>query len=448
MNHPRPFRLATFASSAVLLAALSGTAWAADAGDEARLKELESKLERSLQLIEALQKKVSQLENAATGNAAAGGQSAPAVQEAKIEALQQQVAQLGTGLSSRGDSAGLPVHGFADVGLIRSGQDNPTDGKGRSGFNVGTMDLYLTPQFGDRVKTLLELVFEVDESGGLATDLERAQMGYTFSDAATAWVGRFHTPYGVWNTAYHHGAQIQTSITRPRFLDFEDKGGILPAHTTGAWLTGAVPAGNGHVAYDAYFGNAPGVDKEDGEARGALNMRMAGLPHYASTVGGNLRYEFAGAAEGLTLGVHAIRSKVTVDEDTNSRSKMLAFGGFGIYDTDNWEILGEYYRFNDRDESGGPRHTSTAWYTQIGYRVGEFTPYARYEKTSLDQSDSYFANQESGRSYRRTSLGVRYDLNPKAALKAEINRTTNQDLGAGVSDDRFSEARLQYSVRF
>ena len=77
--------------------------------------------------------------------------------------------------------------------------------------------------------------------------MERAQLGYSFSDALTFWVGRFHTPYGYWNTAFHHGAQIQTSVTRPLFIDFEDKGGILRAHSLGLLAHGRVPAGPGKL---------------------------------------------------------------------------------------------------------------------------------------------------------------------------------------------------------
>jgi len=136
------------------------------------------------------------------------------------------------------------MHGFADVGA-----GTTTNGV-RKGFTVGSLDFYLNPQLGERTKALIELNTEVDAEGGVGVDLERLQLGYTFSDSATAWLGRFHTPYGYYNTGFHHGQQIATSLRRPRFLEFEDKGGILPAHTVGAWLTGAIRAGDGKFTYD------------------------------------------------------------------------------------------------------------------------------------------------------------------------------------------------------
>jgi hypothetical protein len=129
-------------------------------------------------------------------------------------------------------------------------------------------------------------------------------------------------------------------------------------------------------------------------------------------------------------------------------------GGYGVYTSDQWEAMGEYYRFNDRDlaiASGGQH--STTWYGQIGYSTGLFTPYVRLEKATLNQQDPYFAFQVNGRSYDRVSLGLRYELDPRAAVKLELNRTRKRDLadaatGAAVGDDRYAEALMQYSVRF
>ncbi len=150
---------------------------------------------------------------------------------------------------------GVPLHGFADAGFTAHTKDatDPT------GFNVGSLDFYLTPQFDNNVKGLVEIIFETTPAGEVATDLERMQMGYSFNDNATVWAGRFHTPYGYWNTGFHHGAQIQTAVLRPRFLDFEDKGGILPAHMVGLMANGKFRAGEGKITYDAFAGNWPRI---------------------------------------------------------------------------------------------------------------------------------------------------------------------------------------------
>ena len=194
------------------LAQRRGLASPACAETEAqRLQALERRLESSAQLIEKLSVRLAELER----NTGPQASAAPAAETTQaIAALQQSVAQLAEGTGAKGRETGLPVHGFADVGAGWSSKNDPSRLRG---FNAGTLDLYLTPQFGDRVKSLVELVFEYDSAGGLAVDLERLQLGYTVSDALTVWLGRFHTPFGVWNTWYHHGAGTTTApICRPR----------------------------------------------------------------------------------------------------------------------------------------------------------------------------------------------------------------------------------------
>lgn len=368
--------------------------------------------------------------------------------EKRLESLQQQVSELTAARTAVPADTGVPMRGFADVGGVRSN----APGESRRGFTVGSLGFYLTPQFG-QVKTLLELIFEVEEDGSILTDLERAQIGYTFSDALTSWVGRFHSPYGYWNTAFHHGEQIQTSATRPRFLDFEDKGGILPAHGVGVWLTGAQTIGGSRVGYDLYAVNAPRIAVDDPTAAvpdtaGSLDMKMAGAERHDPAFGFNVSLRPGGLSD-LTVGVHGFRGKVSDNSAASNQTRVNMAGGYAVFNDDRWELMTEYYRFRNEDLSGtSGKHASSAWYAQAGYGIDSFTPYARHERTRLDQADSYFAAQESGRSYRRAVAGVRYDVTPKTAVKVEFNRTRQADRGAAVSDANYSEARFQVAVRF
>lgn len=409
--------------------------------DAERIAELEKKLEKSLGLIEQLSTRVRQLE---AGKPAAADQGAVAekvtAQAARIEQLEKSVVQVSE-TSAKRASLGLPLHGFADVGYAHESRD-PNGRKG--GFALGNLDLYLTPEFGDRVKSLAELVFEMGEDGSMGTDLERLQVGYTFSDALTLWGGRFHTPYGYWNTAFHHGAQMQTSLMRPRFIAFEDQGGILPAHTVGLLASGGVRLGSGKLQYDAYLGNGNGIRDK------VLDFNAVKDDNTNKMVGGNLRYQFAGALDGLTLGLHGLNEQVDSYDPNKVRlnsTKLNMLGAFGVFERDNWEVISEYYRFRNDDLTGGTgTHSSWAGFAQIGRTFAEqWTPYARTEKASLDQNDNYFAGLESGRSYKRHALGLRYDLNALAALKLELSRTTEQQT---TSELISNGARLQFAVRF
>lgn len=451
--------------AALVLAAGLGVPAQAETSEAAKIRELESKLDRSMALIEQLSAKVSQLEKASAGIQEVQTQSAQ--QSVQLEQIEKHVSDIDNSFSLRMDRTGLPMHGFADVGLASSGEDNATF-KGRKGATIGSLDLYLTPQFGDRVKTLIELILEAEEDGETKAELERMQIGYAFGDAATMWLGRFHTPYGYWNTAFHHGAQIQTSILRPRFLEFEDEGGILPAHTTGIWLNGGVRTGSGKFGYDLTIGNAPQINGvaagsdlsavntasfspaviAGGYAgSGTLDVRQSGSTSHRTSTGFNVWFE-PGAADGLRLGLHGLRADVSDDAASANRTLLNMFGGYSAYTAAPWEMLGEYYRFRNEDRSGGTgTHNSWAGYAQIGYNFGKWTPFARVEQTRLDQTDNYFGVQESGRSYKRLATGLRYDVDPKVALKVELDRTRKEDLGLGLTDN-YTEFHFQYAIRF
>lgn len=450
-----PLHRITHVSVIALLAALAGPVQA-QSSDAERIKNLE-------RIVEQLTAKMAQMEQA---NATARETQAKTAQQVqKIEAIEKHVSEIGGSLARRSADDGLPVHGFADVGLLRNGENNVTN-RGRRGATVGSFDLYLTPQFGDRVKGLVELVFEANAAGEIATDLERVQIGYLFNDAATGWLGRFHTPYGYWNTAFHHGEQIQTATTRPRFLDFEDKGGILPAHTTGAWVTGSLGIKGGKFGYDLYAGNAPQINGAGtGTAlatahpagfsaaanagtyagAGTLSMRQSGSTTGRTSAGFNAWYQ-PDAVDGLRLGLHGLRAEVVDDFSNSTLLKMT--GGYFAHTTERWEVLGEYYRFRNDDRSGATgTHASWAGYTQVGYTLGKWTPFGRLERAKLDQTDNYFGVQESGRSYKRWAAGLRYEVDPKAALKVEFASTRKEDLGPGITD-KYPEFRVQYAIGF
>ena len=434
---PRVLRISIIALAVSQLFSLSASAAQPEA---ARIAELEKKLEKSLELIQQLSARVNQLESSKGTTPQAAPAEAVAAQSERIDQLEKNIVQISE-TSAKRSSAGLPLHGFADVGYAHASKD-PNGRKG--GFVLGNLDLYMTPDLGDRVKAIAELVFEVGENGQLNTDLERLQVGYTFNDALTGWAGRFHTPYGYWNTAFHHGAQIQTALLRPRFIAFEDQGGILPAHTVGLLASGGVKLGTGKLQYDAYYGNGSRATDR------VLDFNAFKDDNANKAVGGNVRYAFGGTLEGLTLGLHGLTEQVDAFDASNAKlssSKLNMLGGFVFLDKDDWEVISEYYRFRNENLSGtSGKHSSWAGFAQVGRLIGgSWTPYVRFEKAVLDQSDNYFASLDSGRSYKRHALGVRYDLNAQSALKLELNQTTEQQ---AASDQKSNEARMQFAVRF
>ena len=445
---PRNFCKKTVLAAAVC-AALT-PAWAQDAD---RLKSLEQKLELSLRTIDALQKRLDQLERkdaAATAVAAPPvvAQVAPTAATAaaglndRVDAVERSVAQIEAATSAASQlDTGLPIHGFADVKLgARNAAASTIEKRGFRGLDVGTFDLYMTPQISPQVKALVELAFEYGDGGELGVDAERMQLGYVFSDALTVWAGRFHTPYGYWNTAFHHGAQIATALTRPQFLDFEDSGGILPAHSTGLWATGGLHTSLGKWGYDLYVVNG---DRLSG---GQLDFQAIGDSD--GNIGVGFRTNLAVAGTGLVVGLHGLRQEVAGGNaagTASGRVNLGMLGAYATYDNDDWEVMAEYYGVRNRDLGGGTGvYASSAWYAQVGYNLNDqYTVYARYEDAALNAADPYFALQSSGMAYRRTIAGLRYNLTPKAALKAELMHGPV----AGTPGTP-SSLMLQYAIRF
>jgi hypothetical protein len=353
---------------------------------------------------------------------------------ARIESLEKTVADLTSSAGKTSGDVGLPLHGFMDVAYANASSEKPAGAK--TGFNLGVFDIYLAPQLGDRVKGLVELAFEYNDEGALGTDLERLQLGYTVNDNLTLWGGRFHTPYGYWNTAFHHGAQIQTSITRPRFINFEDGGGLLPAHTVGAWATGKVATGAGSLHYDVFAGNS------DTMRDGVLDYNAAGVTETSPSAGFNLGIS---PVEGLTVGVHGLQEKIGIEAAgvQTGQVDLKMLGGYAFYESDKWEVIAEYYGFSNTDLFGSAgTNASTAGFVQAGFQVADrTTAFVRYEKADLSKVDPYFANASS---YSQNTVGVRYDLDPRSALKLQVE-SINDDAN---NNNAVTWVRAQYSVRF
>lgn len=425
-----------------------------------RIDALEQRLVRSVQIIEQLTSRVTELERLAHDPAsptpvAKSAQPPPTPsasdeQAKSIAALQESVNQIADGLSKNSNDTGIPVHGFIDVG---GGWSSSRDPQRLRGFNAGSLDLYLTPQIGTRVKALVELVAEFEDNNDSSIDMERIQVGYTFSDALTVWAGRFHTPLGLWNTSFHHGANLQTSITRPKLVEFEDRGGLVPVHSVGLWASGKTNLDTGKITYDGYLTNGPSIRDRK------LAINTFNDDNGNKILGFNLGYKAGGDWTGLTVGVHGFGSNVGSYSNPGglrSTTRVRARGVYFGYDTQDWEAIGEYYSFHNADIGSGLSRASNASFIHVGRTFGALTPFVRYEHASLDPQDNYFRGLETGRPFNRSVLGARYAIDANSSLKLELSRsrdsaTTQIDETGALVDSpsaAYRRALVQYSIAF
>lgn len=355
---------------------------------------------------------------------------------------------------------GLPLHGFLDIKAGTSSPNGPEKQK-MQGFSLGTLDLYLTPEFGDKVKSLIEIALEPNsDTGANAVDLERAQLGYATTDSSTVWMGRFHTPYGFWSTAYHHGAQLQTTISRPQFIDFEDLGGILPGHTVGGWMHGTTDS----LVYDVFAGNGDRITGTAGA--GTLDFNATKTDKNGSIIGGKIAYVFKhGSAEGLQIGAHAYTDKVLTYASSSygnaaatAQANVTMTGLYASYEGDKFDVDAEYFGLATSNTATGATGT-TSWthsmyFVQADMNMGKYKPFVMFEKSALDNGDTVYIGQLSNSSsYTRSTLGVRYDLSTAACVKLSWAGTNDawdnfDNTKPAATHSYYDKYAFQYAVRF
>jgi len=161
-------------------------------------------------------------------------------------------------------------------------QISSQDGIQDNDFNLEA-DIIYSYLRGD-FRFFAEYDLSTDES-----ELERLKFGWQLEDETIAWLGRFHSPARYWNSVYHHGHYLQTSITRPLVEKFEDEGGILPTHSTGVMLDALHKLQNADgFQTTVSFGTAPVIGKHKlitydlldthSKHRAAAAFRFAYLP--------------------------------------------------------------------------------------------------------------------------------------------------------------------------
>ena len=125
-------------------------------------------------------------------------------------------------------------------------------------FSEDAFDIFMNARLGQNITFLSETAFESNNSNQLGVDVERLLIKYDFGDDLNIQVGRFHTSIGYWNDTYHHGEWLNTAISKPFAVNFEDSGGIIPAHLVGISFAGLRNFGDFEVDWSFQFGNGRG----------------------------------------------------------------------------------------------------------------------------------------------------------------------------------------------
>lgn len=316
------------------------------------------------------------------------------------------------------------MQGFGDINYL-AGVPEP----GRSGFVNGALDLFATSRLGDHWSALAELVFETD-GNALATDLERFQFTYEYSDAFRLSAGRMHNPFLRWPIVNHHGLFNQTSVDRPIIARWEDSPGLWPMHFVGLMAQGrfadaigfsyslGVGNGRGHILDEIQVG----ADENDNRAL----LASAGVSP-AST-------------PGLELYVATYLDRIPSVTGTLRERDVTASGAYVRGDI---EMRAEWSRMNHTDVGTSVTYHTTGWYVLAAYRLaerlGRIKPYLLVEKLDVDEHEAFLEGAPDEDAW---ALGLRWDANRWVALKADY--WSRRLAGA----DRDGVVRAQLAVSF
>ena len=305
---------------------------------------------------------------------------------------------------TEGSYPNLKIQGFGDVNF------RADSAKGsNSTFFLGQLVLHMSSTLSPHINVFTELSFTGSNTDVVAANVERLFIRYERSDLFKVSFGRFHTPINYWNTAYHHGAWLQTTALRPEMIVFG--GRVLPNHFVGMLVEGSTPARGLNFHYDAGIGNGRG-NPINQTGNFAINNNRAWL------VNAYVKPEALGH---LRLGGSFYSDKFAVAGSPDYR-EWIASANL-VLERETPEFIAEFAEIHHQPVGTANVFNSQAGYVQLAYRLPWFNrqwkPYYRFEYIHTPLNDLVYQRQPN---FLGSILGVRYDISDFAAFKAEYTR--------------------------
>jgi hypothetical protein len=301
----------------------------------------------------------------------------------------------------------LQIRGFADFDFSATDQPGTL-----SGFNLGQFVLHLASPLSRKVSYFGEISMSARPTG-YAVEVERSVIRYDYNDHFKLSFGRYHTPVNYWNTAFHHGLWLQTTISRPEMIQFG--GRFLPIHFIGLLAEGNIPSGGLGLGYNAGLGNGrASLISRAGDAGDSNNNRAWVLNLFARPA----------RLHGLQVGGSVYGDKISPETGPNVRE--LISSAHIVWARETPEFLAEFANVHHRNIFTGQIFNSQAFYVQVAYRLpwneNHWKPYYRFEYIHSPASEPVLGVPNLAGS----TLGIRYDISEYAAFKTEYRNTRRQ----------------------
>ncbi len=312
--------------------------------------------------------------------------------------------------------------GFGDLSYLSR------DGSSEDGFVVGQAVAHITASLSNSFSVFGE-ISATGKDSEYSMEVERMIVKYDFSDLFKFSAGRYHTPIGYWNSAFHHGAWLQTTTTRPEMVKFGSK--IVPIHFVGVLMEGTMPGNPFGLSYHAGFGNGRHANVARAGDAGDINGDKAWMVQLRAAPD---RYF------GLEVGLGIYNDEIRPDDRPDIKENIVS--AYAAWVRESPEVIIEYiHSSHELLANSSVSGDVDAWYAQFAYRLkddlSQWKPYLRFEKTDVDSTDPLLFDQ--GLDYDASVLGVRWDFNPYAAIKAEFR---NEEFDNAGRENNF---RLQVS---
>jgi hypothetical protein len=299
---------------------------------------------------------------------------------------------------------------------------SPSDTGHEPTFTLGDQDFLIRGELGNHLVATTEFSVGFGGTSEASMDLERLHVRWQevhfFVEA-----GRVHTEIGYWNNAYHHGHWLQPTIDRPRWVRFEDEGGILPIHWVGLSAGARIDAGQGSLRLVASVGNGRGKIVDD--IRNGMDYSANKALH------GLIEYVGLGARE-LRVGVSGIYDRIPPQSATyrpalpDQAIQEYILGAHVAYPGYPVIVVAEGYLITHR--ANGQTYRTYGGFGLAGYAIGIVTPYFELSKIAgSGGSDPFFMPDPMLATGSLDILdlipGVRVDISPWAAVKLEYQYT-------------------------
>src|SRR5579884_1734962 len=386
-------------------------------------------IQQLMNRIDSLEKRVAELEQERAAGAArppspppAPGQPPTPGPAAVHEAHEQPPVPEVSGPEAQPVYPSLKIAGFSDIDFSANNLHAAPAGfqpqtllGPHSGFEEGQFVLQLSSALSPKVTVFSELSLTARSDAGTGAtpapgfnpEVERIIIRYDVNDYFKLSFGRYHTPINYWNTAFHHGQWLQTTISRPEMVQFG--GSFIPVHFVGGLLEGEAPTGGLHLNYDVGLGNGRGAVLSRAGDAGDVNNNRAWLVNL---------FAKPDKLFGLEIGGSAYRDKITVG---GAAFDEWITAGHIVWHKENPELIAEIANVNHSQVGRPGGSNSLAYYVQFAYRLPGsaqlWKPYYRWEYIHIPQSDILFVPRVSG--LAGSTVGVRYDITSFAAFKVE-----------------------------